>query len=243
MDRIFLQNEVVDKDNFSHVIRSQRHRVGDEIEIVIDEKVYLCKIDEILKDTFSYSIIKEIGEDYGNLDIYLFQGYINKKKMEHVFKSNGMLGVKAFIPTKTERCQEKKIENYNSDRSIAILRDSAEVSKSNKISEIYDTMDYKEALDFSKSLDASIILYESEETNSLFNFLREKAYGFPNKVSLGIFVGPEGGFSEEEINVTKDNGVLPIRIFKNILRTEYAAFSAVSSILTYYERTRYESKD
>lgn len=243
MDRIFLESEKVDSDNFSHVIRSQRHRLGDKIEIVINEKIYLCRIDEILKDTFNYSIIEEVKENFGGLNIFLFQGYINKKKMEHVFKSNGMLGVKVFIPIKTERCQEKKIENYNNERSIAILRDSAEVSKSNRIPEILETMDFKQALDFSKSLDYNIILYESEETNSLYNFLCEKRFEFPDSISIGIFVGPEGGFSKEEVDIARNKGVLPIRIFKNILRTEYAGFSAISSILTYYERTRYESKD
>lgn len=243
MDRIFLDSEIVDRDNFSHVVKSQRHRVGDEIEIVINEKVYLCEITDILKDNFNYRVIKEIVENNGNLNIYLFQGYVNKKKMESVFKSNGMLGVKVFIPTLTKRCQEKKIENYDTERSLAILRDSSEVAKLNKIPKVNRTVDFKEAISISKSLDYSIILYESEETNSLFNFLNERDFSYPRDLNLGIFIGPEGGFSEEEINYAKTEGVIPIRIFKNILRTEYAGFSAVSSILTYYERTRYESKN
>ena len=161
--------------------------------------------------------------------------------MEHVFKMNGMLGVEKFIPTITERCYEKRIEDFSNDRCYSILKDSAEVSKSIKIPTISNNMKFKEAIEFSKTLDYSVILFEDENVNCIYDFLKEVDVTYPREVSIGIFVGPEGGFSEEEVVFAKDRGVKSIRLFRNILRTEYAAFSAISSILTYYERTKYES--
>ena len=106
MDRIFIEDTVITGEDFRHVIKSQRHMIGDNLEVVLDEELYLAEISEVSKNSFSVKLLEEIKENTNKLKIYLFQGYIPKKKMEHVFKMNGMLGVEKFIPTITERCYE-----------------------------------------------------------------------------------------------------------------------------------------
>lgn len=241
MDRIFIDDTLITGEDFRHVVKSQRHIAGDKLEVVLNGELYLTEISEVSKNSFSVKLLEKIEEDTNSIKIYLFQGYIPKKKMEHVFKMNGMLGVEKFIPTITERCYEKRIEDFSNDRCYSILKDSAEVSKSIKIPTISNNMEFKEAIEFSKTLDYSVILFEDENVNCIYDFLKDVDVTYPREVSIGIFVGPEGGFSEEEVVFAKDRGVKSIRLFRNILRTEYAAFSAISSILTYYERTKYES--
>lgn len=241
MDRIFSETNVVSGDKYKHIIKSLRHKVGDIIEVVKDKKLYLARIDEVKKSEFTFLIVEELEDIENNLEIYLFQANIQKKKMEMVLKLNGMLALNSIVPFISERTENKKLEDIDNERNYAILTDSAEVSKATRLTKIEKTMTTTEAITLANTLDYAIVLYESEETNSLFNFLNEIDCKFPGKLSVGIFVGPEGGFSEEEITFFAERNVKPIRVFKSILRTEMAAFSTISAILAYYERTRYES--
>lgn len=97
MDRIFIDDTLITGEDFRHVIKSQRHIVGDKLEVVLNEELYLAEISEVSKNSFSVKLLEKIEEDTNSIKIYLFQGYIPKKKMEHVFKMNGMLGVEKFI--------------------------------------------------------------------------------------------------------------------------------------------------
>lgn len=241
MDRIFTETNVVSGDKYKHIIKSLRHKAGDIIEVVQNEKLYLARIDEVKKSEFTFLTVEELETIENNLEIHLFQANIQKKKMEMVLKLNGMLEINKIVPFISERTENKKLEDIDNERNYAILTDSAEVSKATRLTKIEKTMTARDAIMLANTLDYAIVLYESEETNSLFNFLNDIECKFPGKLSIGIFVGPEGGFTEEEITFFMEKNVKPIRIFKNTLRTEIAAFSTISAILAYYERTRYES--
>ncbi|MBR4640881.1 MAG: RsmE family RNA methyltransferase, partial [Butyrivibrio sp.] len=53
--------------------------------------------------------------------------------------------------------------------------------------------------------------------------------------NIAVFIGPEGGFSEEEVVLAKENGVLPITLGKRILRTETAGFTVISWLMYHLE--------
>ena len=53
---------------------------------------------------------------------------------------------------------------------------------------------------------------------------------------VGIFIGPEGGFEEEEINLAKEGGAIPITLGKRILRTETAGFTILAWIMYHLEK-------
>ena len=75
-------------------------------------------------------------------------------------------------------------------------------------------------------MDGAIIPYEKEEKTDLREFVK----GFKGE-SVGIFIGPEGGFSEEEIALARENGILPITLGKRILRTETAGMTTAAILL------------
>ena len=87
-------------------------------------------------------------------------------------------------------------------------------------------MKFKEAVAEAKALDGAIIPYEKEEETGIRQFVQ----GFQGE-SVGVFIGPEGGFAEEEIALARENGITPITLGKRILRTETAGMTTAAILL------------
>ena len=85
---------------------------------------------------------------------------------------------------------------------------------------------FKDAVAEAKRLDGAIIPYGSEEKTGLREFVKD----FKGE-SIGVFIGPEGGFAEEEIALAKENGITPITLGKRILRTETAGMTTTAILL------------
>ena len=101
-----------------------------------------------------------------------------------------------------------------------------------------NVMTYGEAMQFAKSLDLILVPYESKDGMlSTKNALSKIEAG----KSVGIFIGPEGGFDEKEIEKAINNGGEVISLGKRILRTETAAITAVSMCMLYTELTEKEA--
>jgi len=91
-------------------------------------------------------------------------------------------------------------------------------------------MSFAEAVKEASEMDGAMIPYELEEKRGLKEFLND----FDGR-SLGIFIGPEGGFSAEEIEKALMAGIMPVTLGKRILRTETAGMTAISNTLFYFD--------
>ena len=89
-------------------------------------------------------------------------------------------------------------------------------------------MTYKEAVKYAENLDIKLLPYELAEG---MDYTREIISNIKPGQSIGIFVGPEGGFADEEVDFAKDNGFKPITMGKRILRTETAGFTMLSWLM------------
>ena len=109
-----------------------------------------------------------------------------------------------------------------------IAESAAKQSKRMLIPEIHEVMTYKEALAFAGHLDVKLIPYElakgMKETREILNELR------PGQ-SIGIFIGPEGGFEEEEVSKALEAGAHAITLGRRILRTETAGLAILSVLM------------
>lgn len=113
-----------------------------------------------------------------------------------------------------------------------IAESAAKQSKRMLIPEIHEVMTYKQALEFAKQLDVKLIPYElakgMKETREILSEIK------PGQ-SVGIFIGPEGGFDESEIEQAKEAGAIPITLGKRILRTETAGLTTLSILMYHLE--------
>ncbi len=215
--------------DYNHIINVLRMDIGDTFLVSSDKKSDLCEIESFADGTVTALIVEE---NYQNtelpLNIYLFQGLPKGDKMEFIIQKSVELGVFAVIPTEMNRCVVKLDEKKKKSKVTrwqAISESAAKQSKRNYIPKVFDVLSYKQALEMAKTLDLLIVPYENEEgmlaTKSVLEDLK-------NCKSVGILIGSEGGFDDNEIELAKEIDGKVISLGKRILRTETAAITSVA---------------
>ena len=125
------------------------------------------------------------------------------------------------------------------ERWQAIAKGAAEQSKRGIVPQVQDVMSFQEAMNYAKELDVVLVPYELQEGMKATEAVISKIE--PDQ-SVGIFIGPEGGFDESEIEQAKEAGAIPITLGKRILRTETAGLTTLS-ILMYHLECREQLDD
>ena len=199
---------------------------------------YEAEITEISEDNIKLEIKKTtFTESEPMVKITLFQGLPKGEKMELIIQKCVELGVFSIIPVNTERCIVKldsKKEKKKIERWQKISESAAKQSGRGIIPEIGNVISFSEALKKAADMDMAMIPYELEQDRGIKAFLDEYKK-LENKKTLGIFIGPEGGFSAEEIEKAVSSGVVPVTLGKRILRTETAGLTAVANTLFYLD--------
>ena len=224
--------EIVGED-VNHIKNVLRMKPGEEIQISNGkEKEYICTIQSMEKD----KIIAKIADIIGTTSelpakITLFQGLPKGDKVEYIIQKAVELGVYRIVLVDTKRTvvkldekkASKKMERYN-----AIALSAAKQAKRSIIPKVEGVLSLKEALKDAQELDEILIPYENAEGIS---YAREVVKNLKEKESIGVFIGPEGGFAEEEVEKAKEQGAKCITLGKRILRTETAALTALSILM------------
>ncbi len=224
---------VITGDDVNHIKNVLRMKVGEEIAVSngVDGKEYRCEIESIGNEvTCKLRFIKEDGLELSS-QIYLFQGLPKSEKMEFVIQKAVELGAYEIIPVATKRSvvklDAKKAINKIS-RWQEIAHAAAKQSKRRIIPKVESVMTMKQAIDFTSDFDLVIIPYELAEGMEKTRRVIESVK--PGQ-KIGIFIGPEGGFEEEEISAAVEKGIIPITLGKRILRTETAGLTVLSWIM------------
>lgn len=224
---------VIEGTDVNHIKNVLRMKPGEEIMVSNGtDKHYICSILTISGEQVVAKIV-DIDTNSTELPvkIYLFQGLPKADKMELIIQKSVELGVSEIIPVAMKRCVVKldgKKEKSKLTRWQGIAESAAKQSKRMVIPNISGVMNFKEAVAYAKTLDYNIIPYE-------FANGMEKSKQIVKEIgqykSVGIFIGPEGGFDEAEIAYAKENNMQIISLGKRILRTETAGLTALSIIM------------
>ncbi len=222
--------------DYNHITNVLRMQKGDSFLVSEDGISNLCFIEAINSDSVVAKIIKENYQDTNlPIKIVLFQGLPKSDKMELIIQKCVELGADSIVPVEMSRCvvkiEEKKKKNKVS-RWQAIAESAAKQSKRSIIPEIQDVVSYKNALKMAEELDVVLVPYENKDG---MKATKEALSGIKSGMSVGIFIGPEGGFDEKEIEAAVEKGGKTISLGKRILRTETAAITAVSMCMLYAE--------
>ena len=219
--------------DLNHMKNVLRMRIGEDVWISDgSEKEYHCTIEEFQEDSAVLHILYAQESQYElPSQIYLFQGLPKGDKMELIIQKAVELGAYAVVPVETRRCVVKldaKKAQKKVTRWQQISESAAKQSKRMLIPEVKNVMNWKEALAFAKGLDVVLIPYElaqgMKETREILSAIQ------PGQ-SVGIFIGPEGGFEEEEVRDAMEAGGKPVTLGKRILRTETAGMTMLSILM------------
>lgn len=222
---------VIQGSDVNHIKNVLRMRVGEEIAVSngVDGREYRCGIEEFTADEVICSLrfIKEDGVELPS-KIYLFQGLPKADKMELIVQKAVELGAYEIIPVAAKRCvvklDEKKAAGKRS-RWQGIAEAAAKQSKRGIIPQIREVMNMKQAIAFAQQMDVRLIPYELAED---MGHTRELIGAVRPGQSVAIFIGPEGGFEEAEIQEALQAGIEPITLGRRILRTETAGMTVLA---------------
>ena len=151
--------------------------------------------------------------------------------MELIIQKAVELGAAEIVPMATKRAvvkldakkAAKKVQRWNE-----IAKSAAKQSKRGLIPEVKPVMSFKEAVEYGKSMDMLLIPYEDAKGIA---HSREVVETVKDKKSLGIYIGPEGGFPEEEVSFAMKAGAEPVTLGHRILRTETAGMTLLSILM------------
>ena len=218
-----------DVNHIGHVLRM---KTGEKIRISDQSgRSYFCRILEITEEEVWAQIedTDEMGTEFSH-KVYLFQGLPKSDKMELIIQKTVELGVYTVIPVAMKNCvvklDEKKAQS-KCKRWQAIAESAAKQSKRTVIPQIQMPLSWKQALEEAKELDVVLVPYENERG---MEATREIFRSIPEGASIGVMIGPEGGFSPEEI-AQLDKDMHRISLGRRILRTETAGMATLSMLI------------
>ena len=215
-----------DKAQIHQISRVLRLKEGSDI-ILLDNSgfEYSAVIESLAEDEIILKILeKRESEAEPKIKLALYQSLLKKDKMEWIFEKGTELGVSKFVPVLSKYCVKT---DFNFERAKKIIREAAEQCGRAKLPELSEISDFEKAAEFRAREGGLNFILDVDAGISLKKIVHEKK---PSG-EINIFVGPEGGFSEDEIAAAEKAGFQIISLGKRILRAETAAIAACALLV------------
>lgn len=209
-------NFILSKEE-AHHLKVARYTVGQEIKIFDGlGKKYLARLTSIQGG----EIIKPIPNRELKRNITLYFSAISRPATEELLDLCTQAGASTFCPVFSKFCDQTLLKKWDAkkERWGQIVLASAKQCEIAKVPQILPPLTFENALKNLKT--PALICYEDEQKTSITEQI-------PTAKDIAIFIGPEGGYAQEEITLAKNYGVKPVTLGVNILRAQTAAACAV----------------
>ena len=235
MTRLFVDYKIeentdfaLDKEDSRYISSVLRMRPGEEL-VVVDKEGYeiLSEVQTVTKDeVILRAKEKRENESEPKQKITLYQCVSKGERMDLTIQKSVELGVYKIVPVFSERCVVKPGKDSKIDRWQKIALEAARQSGRGIIPEVASPKSYKDALKDATDSDLMLFPWEEEKGQTLKQALEKE-----EPQTIAVFIGPEGGFSEEEAHRAKDTGCRLVTLGKRILRTETAGPAVLAMLL------------
>jgi len=220
------EKAVISGADFRHMVKALRLGVGDEVTLFgEDSREYYGVISSVGSRELTVDITDSrlISVD-PVIDITILQGLPKGEKMDYIVEKATELGAVRIVPVVTERSQVRKTGKHQRWERIAL--EASKQCGRTKPTVIEDTLEFKEALLYKDKSDLAIILHAGSSL-SMKEFIRNTLQDAKNII---VLIGPEGGFSQNEVLLAIEMGFTSLGLGPRILRTETASLAALSII-------------
>lgn len=156
-------------------------------------------------------------------EINLFLALLKADKLEWAVQKAVELGAASITPVVCERSIAKTLTANKIKRLEQIIKEATEQCGGSVLTVLHPLLEYKQALiSAQKSARRNLIAWEDEDHNHLADFTADQ---------INLFIGPEGGFAKEEIELAQNHKFITVNLGRRILRAETAPLSALSILL------------
>lgn len=224
---------IITGDDVKHIRDVLRYRVNDNLDICDEDgRKYIAQILNFSKEQIDLKVIRLCeGISEPSTKITLFQGMPKSDKLEFIIQKCTELGITEIVPVITKRVVvkldnkniEKKVERWNK-----IALEASKQSGRQKVPNVKNPINLKNLVENIQKYDILLLPYECEKEKSIKSVLRKLDKSFKN---IAIFIGPEGGFESEEIELLNRENVQTVTLGPRILRTETAGLATLAMIL------------
>ncbi|MCM1338411.1 MAG: 16S rRNA (uracil(1498)-N(3))-methyltransferase [Muribaculaceae bacterium] len=229
--------EISDKDNYKHIARSLRSRVGETLLLIDENQI---QYETIISEITSGAVLAQVQKSYSSnrfleFDLSLAQSPLRSDAQSLVIEKATELGVNRVFPVMTANCAlnksvaEKKVEKWQK-----IMYESSKQCERAKIPVCCDVTTIDKLIE-SEDFDRIIVFCERIAAKTI----RDCFVGSPIKKGdkVLVVIGPEGGFSQAEFDMFKERGFEMLTLGDMILRAETAVVVALGNII--YEYTNF----
>ncbi|MBQ2676284.1 MAG: 16S rRNA (uracil(1498)-N(3))-methyltransferase [Clostridia bacterium] len=218
---------IISGENAQHIAKSLRMSSGECITLCDDGIDYHCEIQSVNADSVHCRVVKkEQNLTEPDVQVTLYQCVPKSDKLEYVVQKAVELGVSAVVPVLSERCvsrPDEKSAHKKGQRYNKIALEACKQSGRGKVVEVLPMISFAKAVDQIKNFDAAVLFYEGGGAPLKEIIAKQK--------SVCIFIGPEGGFAPEEVELARQNGAVAATLGKRILRTETAPIAALTAVM------------
>ena len=230
MQRYFIKDKykdiiTINKEDSHHIKNVMRMNIGDIVELVIDNKLYLGEIIN-LEDNVLVNITKHCDVEETSFNVTIAQALVSETKMDYLLQKTTELGVNEIIPLKVERSvvdfskkEDKKIARWNK-----IVKEASEQSKRLSIPKINNIINIKDLIKL--NYDIKVLCSVNEVSTSIKKVLED----VKSSDKILFVVGPEGGFTKDEEQMLIGNGFISTTFGKRVLRSETTGIFLMSII-------------
>jgi 16S rRNA (uracil1498-N3)-methyltransferase len=229
--RFYLESPSIKNNLLTITDKRIVHQVGKVLRMWKEDQFHIFdeKGNEFLMEIIDINnrkILANVTESVKNktepkIEVSLYQAIPKKPALfELIIQKATEIGVTAIYPLITERTEKRRLTKFEQREKIAM--EAAEQSGRLCVPAIHHAVNYDDVI---KKLKNAYIAYEYEDKKFLSD------YDLSKTKELQIIIGPEGGFSEKEIERAEKAGAKPFTFGPRILRTETAAIAALSLVL------------
>lgn len=228
-------------EDHHHITRVMRMNIGDKV-ICNDPtgQSAKCQIKEIDQTEVKLAVLKDLDESTElPVDVTIAQGLPKRDKLELVLQKGTELGATKFIPFQAARSVVKwnqKRAKSRLKRFRKIVKEASEQSHRQKLPIVEEPQTINALIETSVDYDVKIVAYEEEAKTKTSSSLHDAIQSLQENEKLFVCIGPEGGFTKEEIELLKENDFQTVRLGPRILRTETAALYVLASLSYELER-------
>jgi 16S rRNA (uracil1498-N3)-methyltransferase len=225
----------IGKEWSHHTTQVLRYGPGDSLELCASQgQRWRVEIRDVLKKAMTVVLCEQLPELPPPFPLFLAQGLTKGDKFDLILRMGTELGVTAFLPFLSSRCVSRPDAGRlrkRQQRWEKIVRESSRQSQRTHVPELKEVLPLANLVSLLPEEMDKLVLWEGEQEQSLQRWVREH----PTSKGVAVVVGPEGGFSEEEVRALEAQGFASISLGQRILRTETAGPAAAAILQFAYE--------
>ena len=218
----------IEGEEAHHLLEVARRKPGDEIRVFDGKGLqYTARLDRAQKKFARGTLLKKLDAPRPPLELELCFAPTSRVTLEDVLDKCTQLGVTSFRPVITARSEFDLFKRWESksERWNQIILSACKQCDTPFVPALYAPADFLELV--RQPQHPSLLAYEAEETHTLAWGLEK--LGSPR--ALRVYVGPVGGWTDEEVVVAAQYGALSVTLGVNILRAETACIAAAAKLL------------